>query len=238
MARPFFAWERISDFDLFERHSMRTLSIMSSFASSDHAFDAQDLYSRFTLDTASEFLFGKNLNTLSGSLPTPGEGIVGAKGSVTTDSWGSFAQAFEEMQQIVTNRRRLGYIWPLFELLGDKTAPHVKVIRNFLDPIVNQVLAERERRTKSGVHNSIDQKTFMEHLAESTQGMRSQNPHFIQFYSQLTRLLVKDASLIRDQLLSVLLASRDTVRDINLSGNTLISIFPCLINDNFRQQVF
>ena len=31
-----------------------------------------DLYTRFTLDTASEFLFDKNLDTLSASLPIPG----------------------------------------------------------------------------------------------------------------------------------------------------------------------
>src|ERR1700720_1527525 len=109
MARPFFARERISDVVMFERHSARALTMISSLASSNQPCDAQDLYARFTLDTASEFLFGLNLNTLSSSLPVPGEGVIGAKGSITADSWGSFAQAFEEIQQIVTTRRRLGY---------------------------------------------------------------------------------------------------------------------------------
>jgi hypothetical protein len=95
---------------------------------------------------------------------------MGPKGSVTTDSWGSFAQAFEEIQQIITARRRLGYIWPLFEISGDKTAPHVKAIRDFLDPIVEQVLLDRQATETSGIEKPMDEKTFIQHLAESTQG--------------------------------------------------------------------
>ncbi|KAF8900848.1 cytochrome P450 [Gymnopilus junonius] len=64
IARPFFARERISDFDVFERYSARTLGIVSSLEARNTACDVQDLYGRFTLDTASEFLFGKNLDTL------------------------------------------------------------------------------------------------------------------------------------------------------------------------------
>lgn len=95
---------------------------------------------------------------------------MGPKGSATSDSWGSFAQAFEEIQQIVTSRGRLGYIWPWFELFGDRTAPHVTTIRNFLDPLVRQVLIDKEAVEKSGIQRSMDEKTFIEHLADSTQG--------------------------------------------------------------------
>jgi hypothetical protein len=155
---------------MFERHSAYALSIVSSLASSGLPCEAQDLYARFTLDTASEFLFGQNLNTLSGSLPGPGEGVVGAKGSATTDSWGLFAQAFEEMQQIVTARRRLGSVWPLFEFFGDRTLPQVTIIQKFLDPIVRQVLCDQETREENGIHSPMDEKTFVQHLAETTKG--------------------------------------------------------------------
>jgi hypothetical protein len=155
---------------MFERHSSHALSIIASLVSSDLPCEVQDLYARFTLDTASEFLFGQNLNTLSSSLPVPGQGVIGAKGSVTTDSWGSFAQAFEEIQQIVTNRRRLGYIWPLFELFDDKTTPQVTAIRLYLDPIVTQVLHDMEAMENSGLESPMEEKTFIQHLAESTKG--------------------------------------------------------------------
>lgn len=147
----------------------------------------QDLFSRFTLDAASEFLFGHNLGTLSGSLPIAGKTAMGPKGSATHDSWGSFAQAFEMAQQIVTTRARLGYFWPLFELFQDKTSPHTAAIRRWLDPLVKEAL--EQKKVRSGASTSpLGEKNFMQHLADSTE----------------------DAVLIRDQLLSMLLASRDT----------------------------
>lgn len=170
MARPFFVRDRISDFEIFERYTASTLAILSDLTLFNQPCDAQDLYARFTLDTASEFLFGRNLDTLSRPLPVPSSGIIGAKGSSTTDSWGSFAQAFEEIQQIITRRRQLGKTWPLFELLGDKTAPHMKVIRKYLDPIVEQVLLDKETEKEAGMNVPIDQRTFIQHLADSTEG--------------------------------------------------------------------
>lgn len=170
MIRPFFARDRISDFEIFERYTKTTISILSSLASSNQPCDAQDLYARFTLDTASEFLFGRNLDTLSSSLPVPNSGIMGAKGSSTSDSWGSFAQAFEKIQLIITRRRQIGKIWPLFELLGDRTTPYVIAIQKFLDPIVERVLLDKQISKKAGTNVPVDQKTFLQHLADNTEG--------------------------------------------------------------------
>ncbi|RDB21763.1 hypothetical protein Hypma_011093 [Hypsizygus marmoreus] len=188
MARPFFARERISDFEIFERHCTRTLSILSANEGVNQPSEAQDLFARFTIDAASEFLFGKNLDTLSGLLPIPGKTAMGPKGSATEDAWGSFSGAFEMAQQIVTTRARIGYLWPLFELFGDKTEPYVKIIQQWLDPLVKQALEDRQQTEKAGVTNAIADKTFLQHLVDSTE----------------------DPILIRDQLLSMLLAARDT----------------------------
>ncbi|KAH0580395.1 hypothetical protein H2248_001897 [Termitomyces sp. 'cryptogamus'] len=188
MARPFFARERISDFDIFERHTQRTLAILQSHSSSQKPSEAQDLYARFTIDAAAEFLFGKNLDTLSGDLPVPGITPMGPKGSQTQDAWGSFTGAFEMAQQIVTSRSRMGWIWPLFEMFGDKSIPYVQVIRAWLDPLVGQALRDHEATKQAGVISPIADKTFLQHLVDST----------------------TDPILIRDQLLSMLLASRDT----------------------------
>jgi cytochrome P450 len=204
MARPFFSRDRISDFEIFERYTTTTLAILSSLASSNQPCDAQDLYARFTLDTASEFLFGRNLDTLSSSLPVPNSGVMGAKGSSTSDSWGSFTQAFEEIQLIITRRRQLGNTWPLFELLGDRTMPHVMNIRKFLDPIVERVLLDKQTSEKAGTDVPIDQRTFLQHLADSTE----------------------DASLIRDQILNILLASRDTTASLLTYITYFLAIHP------------
>ncbi|KAG6833307.1 hypothetical protein H0H87_008939 [Tephrocybe sp. NHM501043] len=188
MARPFFARDRISDFDIFERHTARTISLLSRSSSSGQPSEAQDLYSRFTIDAASEFLFGANLDTLSGDLPIPGVTAMGPKGSATRDAWGSFTSAFEMSQQIVTKRTRIGWLWPLFEMFGDKSEPYAKIIRAWMDPLVRKTLEDQKKTRTAGVDSSIADKTFLEHLVDST----------------------SDHILIRDQLLSMLLASRDT----------------------------
>ncbi|KAG6837575.1 hypothetical protein H0H93_006989 [Arthromyces matolae] len=188
MARPFFARERISDFDIFERHTQRTIAILSAHSATRQPTEAQDLYARFTIDAASEFLFGKNLDTLSGDLPIPGVTPMGPKGSQTRDSWGSFTGAFEMAQQIISGRTRIGWMWPLFEMFGDKSQPHVEIIRGWLDPLVGQALTDHERMKSAGIESTIADKTFLQHLVDST----------------------TDPVVIRDQLLSMLLASRDT----------------------------
>jgi hypothetical protein len=129
VARPFFARERISDFELFERYSRRTLNLMSSLAASGQACEAQDLYARLTLDAASEFLFGTDLKTLDAALPIAGKTEMGPKGSATDDGWGVFAKAFETAQQVVTDRGRIGRLWPLFELFKDKNEANTTAIQ-------------------------------------------------------------------------------------------------------------
>ena len=146
------------------------MSLISSLTSSGQPIEVQDLYARFTLDTASEFLFGKNLDTLSGSLPVPGKTAMSAKGSATEDEFGSFAQAFEGVQAIILNRIRRGYFWPVLELFHDQTTPHIKVIHDWLDPLVNRVVKNKASMRKAGIQSSVDQSTFLDYLAENTEG--------------------------------------------------------------------
>lgn len=167
LARPFFTRDRISDFDLFERYTSRTLAILSEKATSNQPIDLQDLYARFTIDAASEFLFGKNLDTLSGKLPQPASAALHERGSTTDDAWGTFAKAFETLQHINTLRARMGLIWPIFELFDDKTAPYVDTIRQWVDPLVREALEDNAAAKQAG---NLGEKTFLQHLVDSTEG--------------------------------------------------------------------
>ncbi|KAH9923790.1 cytochrome P450 [Amylocystis lapponica] len=188
LARPFFARDRISDFDTFEKYSSSTLERIATLTSSNQPIEAQDLYARFTLDAASEFLFGKNMDTLSGQLPVPGQTRMSAKGSATDDDFGSFAQAFESVQTIIAMRSRRGDWWPMLELGKDETSPHMDVIRQWLQPVVQRMLDHRAEMKATGTQSSPDHSTFLEYLVEHTE----------------------DAKVIQDQLLNILIASRDT----------------------------
>nr|AAL67906.1 cytochrome P450 monooxygenase pc-2 [Phanerodontia chrysosporium] len=100
MTRPFFTRERISHFDLFDRHADATMAKMKARLAEGFAVDFQDLISRFTLDSATEFLFGQC--------------TTGA--SRTED----FARAFAEAQDAVSFRLRMGWLWPDAVARADK----------------------------------------------------------------------------------------------------------------------
>ena len=110
MTRPFFARERVSDFATFSRHANATIDLLNEVATSaTPVMDVQDLFTRFTLDAATEFLFGKCLHTLRSPRPVPGEAICGPKGSQAPGDEGGFADfatAFEHMQVILADRFR------------------------------------------------------------------------------------------------------------------------------------
>lgn len=170
MSRPFFVKERISDFDLFEKHSQATFKLLSQAISSGLPCDVQDLYSRFTLDSGSEFLFGQGLNTLSLSLPEAGKAKMGPKGSATNDEYGSFAAAFETAQCVITQRARLGYFWPIAELRKNKMKEAADMTKKWVEPLVHRAMEEKEAAKKAGFEAPISDKTLIEHLANSTEG--------------------------------------------------------------------
>ena len=95
---------------------------------------------------------------------------MGPKGSATEDPWGSFAKAFDMAQVNITNRGRIGSMWPLFELFKDKNEEHCTVVKQWLDPIVKQVLENKRVMKEAGISSSIAEKNFLQHLTDSTDG--------------------------------------------------------------------
>jgi cytochrome P450 len=70
LARPFFAKERIKDFDTFERYTSQTIGVIDNHQRQGQsrnkdgnedlqAFDAQDLFARLTVDVAATFVSGR-----------------------------------------------------------------------------------------------------------------------------------------------------------------------------------
>jgi len=172
LARPFFANDRVSDLEVVEKHTQRVLSIISGKGRNE-AIDIEELISRFTIDAGSEFLFGKSLDSLSNEV----------------QGFDAFTEAFNNMQALCLRRNTRQGIWPLFELFEDAGAADAKTLRSWLDPIINRALEHKKNVRRMGIDKlDIDQSTFLEYLANSTENI----------------------DLMRDQLLSMLLAARDT----------------------------
>ncbi|KDQ14076.1 hypothetical protein BOTBODRAFT_132971 [Botryobasidium botryosum FD-172 SS1] len=150
MARPFFVRERVSDFDYFERHSAKVISIMEHMSARSEACDFQDLFQKFTLDTTTEFLFGSCTNTLDA--PDNGKG--------DHNRYADFARAFDRLQDIVVTRVRIGSTWPLFELFGDKSKGPMRIINAFIDPILKHAMRDRKNLLREDV-------TFLDYLVRT-----------------------------------------------------------------------
>ena len=171
MTRPFFSKDRISDFELFDRHADQVVSKMKERFKEGIAVDVQDVLSRFTMDTATEFLFGQNVKSLSADLPYPS---TCNKASLRTHPSDRFAFAFNRAQENTFPRGIFGELWPLVDFWEDSVAKDKKITYEFTDPLIQAAL-EKKKAAKGMYEVDRDDSTLLDHLVHQTDGTR--DPH-------------------------------------------------------------
>ncbi|KAJ3521221.1 hypothetical protein NMY22_g12406 [Coprinellus aureogranulatus] len=192
MTRPFFSKERISHFDIFDRHAMDALNQLSARLKEGHPVDIQDLAARFTMDSATEFLFAKDVRSLGAGLPYPHYSPLAQSSQNSDHPSNRFARAFDEAQGLMSTRTRKGMNWRLYEFWRDEVEVRMRVINGFLDPIIEAAIQRNAGRIgeKEGMVDSHadDDVSLLDHLARHT----------------------SDQKVLRDETLNILLAGRDT----------------------------
>lgn len=179
MTRPFFSKDRVSHFDIFDRHAANSLSQLKARSREGYPVDIQDLASRFTMDSATEFLFGKDVCSLGCGIPYPHYSpLVNTRAEELPAN--KFAKAFDEAQRRIALRSRYGENWPLMEFWSDKILEQMVIINGFIDPILRAAV-ERKRVTDAlngKVQETTDQKqrevkdgeSLLDHLLYYTEG--------------------------------------------------------------------
>lgn len=200
MTRPFFTKDRISHFENFDRHADEAIHQLKTRLNEGYAVDIQvrspsqssftlhpstltsfllpihgkDIATRFTLDSATEFLFGMDVHSLSTPMPYPynsPQAQETPRSSSHLDSATRFAKAFSEAQTISLSRLRFGLLWPLFEFWHDRMEEPMKIVHELIDPIVVDAIAKRKVLDSSQEISQTDrEKTLLEDLASSTDG--------------------------------------------------------------------
>ncbi|KAG9032610.1 hypothetical protein FRB95_001196 [Tulasnella sp. JGI-2019a] len=209
MTRPFFNRDRVTDFDIFEHHSRILLEKIREKSENGVAFDFQDAISQFTMDSATEFLLGKSVNSLATPLSLPG---------ATSSDLGvnRFVSAFQATQKHIASRARSKLVpWQLREVMGDPTQKDMVTMYTFVDPIIDAALVKAKAR---------------ENDSEPTSGQEGET---------LLSLLVaetQDRKMIRDELLNILLAGRDTTAS-NLTWNIYFLATHPLVMSRLRQEI-
>ena len=151
--RPFFAHNKTSDLGLFDKYINRTLNHISNLEP-NQPIDFQDLAARFTIDAASEFLFGHNLDTLS----------------YHADGFDAFMDAFVQIQRIALDRSLQAGLWPLFEPFGDKSKKYSDILKKWVTPLVERALEHKRRMSEKGQSITDDQSTLLEYLTIAFDG--------------------------------------------------------------------
>ncbi|KAL6298478.1 cytochrome P450 [Sparassis latifolia] len=209
MTRPFFSKDRISHFELFDRHAEVAISKMKERFLAGYAVDFQEVLSSFTLDTGSEYLFGVCVNSLREPLPYAHNACPATPVSpVPAASTESFASAFAGAQHVVGARTRIGWVWPLLEITREHSAPHMRVVDAFLRPIIAEALSKNERLTQESKGlDASEGETLLDHLVQFT----------------------NDPVVIHDEVLNILIAGRDTTSSTLTTLVYFLSMHPTVL---------
>ncbi|KAF9475888.1 cytochrome P450 monooxygenase pc-3 [Pholiota conissans] len=187
MTRPFFTKDRISHFDMFDSHAENALSQAKIRIQDGYPIDFQDLVSRFTLDSATQFLFGHDVESLSAGLPYPESSPLANSLAFRNHPSNVFVDAFLKGQDLTALRGRMGPTWPLAEFWGDKVKPLRKTMDKFTEPVLVEALRKRNLNPDAKMDDD-DDSTLLSHLIQHTQ----------------------DVTVLKDELLNLLVAGRDT----------------------------
>ncbi|KAF5354121.1 hypothetical protein D9756_007165 [Leucocoprinus leucothites] len=158
ITRPFFTRDRVTDFDNFERHTQEALKRAKARLAKGYPIDfqdmvdgqTQDLVARFTLDSATEFLFNHDFHSLDAPLPYPAQSSSKSQKDYPQSNADHpsnlFVEALVTSQEIIARRGTIGGIWPLLEFWGDTVVPHRKTLDHFVQPFLEKGLREKETR--------------------------------------------------------------------------------------------
>lgn len=170
MLRPQFTRDSISNIDDLECHVSRLVEVFRGYKG--ESFDCQKYFFQFTLDSASDFLFGESTGSLSVD-----ENVLSKQGEDAE----SFAHAFKVAFTFTAIRLRLQQFYWLITPNNKKYKSSIDTVHRLVDGYVERAL-EVEKSDKS------DRYIISNQLVK----------------------VCSDKKYIRDQLLGILLAGRNT----------------------------
>lgn len=177
--RPQFAKDLINDLEFTEESTRNLFKAMGNSLPGQWTagLDMLPLFFRFTLDTSTEFLFGRSTNSQMLSMTGSDEEKRKAK---------EFTDAFQEIQEKMILRMHGGLFY--WAIDGPKLRRAIKVIRGFVEPLVQRAMSIRsEDPEKTAALDEKGQFSLIVALAKS-------NISQIELRDQLIALLAAGVS--------------------------------------------
>ncbi|KAG5645279.1 hypothetical protein DXG03_006581 [Asterophora parasitica] len=185
----------------------------------------QELASRFTLDSATEFLFGNDVGSLSAGLTYPPPSLSYPHSPSYTEEHPSnrFVNAFLAGQTLISLRSRYGPSWALVEFWRDEVRPHRAVVDELVEPILEEALRNNRARTADAgqdLKDKLDEGdernggTLLDHLVRQTQ----------------------DRQILKDELINLLVAARDTTGSTLTFAMYMLTQHPAIVK-RLREEI-
>lgn len=161
------------------------------------------MVSRFTIDSATEFLFGSDIRTLSAGLPYPASSPLADSAAFLNHPSNKFASAFVAGQYASVRRTGYGHNWPLVEFWKDEVKASRKVVDQFIEPVLVEALAKRAQGTvesktfPDGEKANSEEDTLLNYLISQTQGFSDLlYSHVLNSYPPSDIQLLKDEVML------------------------------------------
>ena len=161
MLRPAFAKSQIADLELFDQHVSNLIAAIKhdqKTNASGEEVDLSPLFFRFTMDVATEFLFGESTLELSPS----GQNLEAVKMRT------AFEYCGKQMGGDNGHGLLLGIFYALFPKLNRGLMKNCKVVHAFVDRIVAKAQARRAEQITSGKAQHRERFIFLEELLDET----------------------------------------------------------------------
>ncbi|KAI1492229.1 cytochrome P450, partial [Biscogniauxia mediterranea] len=187
--RPAFVRDQISDLACFDRHIDKLVARIRR--SGGRPVDLQALFSMLTTDSISDFMFGHTTD------------LLGAQAEADALRFGA---CFDASMQLIARKARLG--WLTLVLPDRELAAHTRFMRAFVAKYVAEVRAKQQRHSSSTATTT----TTTNAPSEDDDGGNERKNKYV-FLHELLRSGEPD-DVIRDHLLSIFTAGRDTTTSV------------------------
>ena len=181
LIRPNFAREQVANLEDFERHFKL---LLRHIPKDGETFDMQPLFFKFTIDSATKFLFNHSTNSLR----------MMDEEEEKNDPDAKFARAFNFAQTDILDRMRWAFLDPFRPKSKAKEA--IRICHAYVDDIVEEAIQwRRERDAAAAAGNKVEDDgryVFIHELVKQTD----------------------DKERVRSELINVLLAGRDTTASL------------------------